>query len=273
MSTDRNDNAGGRGVPVLETSGLSCVLSGARILDSISISVRKGEFVSVLGPNGAGKSTLLKCIMRIVDSEGDVFLDGRPCGEIGQKELARKMGYVPQADSRYLPFTAGEFVMSGRYPHLSPFTSFSEKDREAVMSAMKTTGTVSLGNRRMSTLSGGEKQMVMIASVLAQGADLFLLDEPAAFLDPRHEIDVLGLLARLNRESGRSILMVTHDINHALILGGRIVMLAGGRIAFDGDSGDLLPSRVLERIYGRPFESIPHPSGGFDIVVPGIPYE
>jgi iron complex transport system ATP-binding protein len=255
----------------LSIESLGYSVSGITILDSISIGIRRGEIVMIIGPNGAGKTTLLKCLIRILKpSEGSVHLDGKPIEEMGQKEIARRVGYVPQADARYLPFTVDEFVMMGRYPHLSPFTTFRERDRTAVRQALVSTGTSHLSGRRMLTLSGGEKQMVMIAAAVAQGADILLLDEPAAFLDPGRQHDIMRMLSDLNQAGGVTMLMVTHDVNCALMMGDRVVVLSSGSVVYDDNPRKLAGSGILEEVYDQKFEFIPHPRTGNDMIIPDV---
>jgi iron complex transport system ATP-binding protein len=187
-----------------------------------------------------------------------------------QRELASAVSYVPQSDSRYLPFTVEEFVLTGRYPHLSPFTAVSRKDREMVREALERTGTAKFSSRRMNSLSGGERQLVMIAASLAQGAGIMLLDEPAAFLDPGHQLKVISLLKEIHAAEGVSIVMVTHDINRAILSGGSVLVLHAGRVEYSGPSGGLARSGILEKVYGREFEYMKHPNGGYDIIMPDV---
>ncbi len=256
---------------ILEARSVSCSIGRKQILDSISFEIQKGEFISLIGPNGAGKTTLLKCLMKILPTgSGSIHINGYELRSITQKKLALYAAYVPQADSRYLPFTAEEFVMTGRYPHLSPFTSCSDTDRSAVRKAMEMTGTENLASRRMACLSGGERQLVMIASSLAQGAEIMLLDEPAAFLDPGHESSVMRLLRDINVKKGTTVIMVTHDINRAILSSGRSLVLDRGRIEYFAESTGLAASGVLERVYGRRFDYIQHPFAGSDIILPDV---
>jgi iron complex transport system ATP-binding protein len=259
------------GTSILETSAVRCSIGGRLILDSVSFEVSRGEFVSLIGPNGAGKTTLLKCLMKILPLEsGSVFFDANPIHSLSQKKLATYAAYVPQADSRYLPFTVEEFVMTGRYPHLSPFTACSEIDRDAGREAMERTGTGIFASRRMSGLSGGERQLVMIASALAQEAEIMFLDEPAAFLDPGHESGVMRLLREINLTDGVTVVMVTHDINRAILTSDRTLVLDRGRVEYFGDSSGLTSTGVLERVYGRGFDYTRHPLAGCDIILPDV---
>ncbi len=255
----------------LRADSVSCSIGEALILDSVSFDVAEGEFVSLLGPNGAGKTTLLRCLMKILPfSGGSIKIRGKEISSTGQKELASKIAYVPQADSRYLPFTVEEFVMTGRYPHLSPFTACSGSDKAAVREALERTGTSVFSSRRMSGLSGGERQLVMIAAAVAQGAGIMLLDEPAAFLDPGHESSVMNLLKEINTGTGTAVIMVTHDINRAILMGGRSLVLADGSVRYFDDAGGLTSSGILEKVYGREFEYVSHPRAGCDIILPDV---
>ncbi len=256
---------------ILETDSLNCSIGGRRILDSVSFDVERGEFISLIGPNGAGKTTLLRCLMKILPFDGGTArIGGKEIRSMSQKELAAYIAYVPQADSRYLPFTVEEFVMTGRYPHLSPFTACSGDDRAAVREAMEKTGTIDLSGRRMSGLSGGERQLVMIAAALSQGAKLMLLDEPAAFLDPGHESRVMKLLRDINLINGTTLVMVTHDINRAVLTAGRSLVLDHGRVEYFAAASGLTSSGVLEKVYGRRFDYMKHPHAGCDIIVPDV---
>jgi iron complex transport system ATP-binding protein len=173
---------------------------------------------------------------------------------------------VPQADARYLPFRVREFVLMGRYPHLSPFSSVTEADARAAEDAMRRTDTVAFADRAMDTLSGGERQRVFIAAALAQGAQILLLDEPATFLDYRHQVDVLGLLRRLNREESVTMLYVTHDVNSAARYSDHAIALNAGRVQFHGTPAELLREGVIEAVYDAAFERIVSPAAG-DVVV------
>ena len=183
---------------LIEINNFSFAIGSKNILDSISLIVHEKEYLSIIGPNGAGKTTLLKCLMRIYSGgQGTITLKGVPLIEYSQKELARLISYVPQNDGRSLPFTVEEFVMMGRYPYLSPFTSLSKEDKKAVREALELTETVNLMDRHLGTLSGGELQTVYIAAALAQGASILLLDEPVTFLDPKHQDDILMILKKI----------------------------------------------------------------------------
>ena len=259
---------------VIRVDHFSFRIGGKEILRDVSFSVRRGQYVAIVGPNGAGKTTLIKCLDRLLTGgTGRIEICGRPLAEYRQRELARRVSYVPQADGRVSPFTVEQFVLMGRYPYLSPFSAVSREDRRAVRESMELTATSQFADRLLETLSGGERQNVYIAAALAQGAEILLLDEPTAFLVYRHEADILGLLARVNRHSGVTIVTVTHDVNHAALQSDRIVALCEGEVVFRGPAGEIMKPEVLRRIYGAEFLLVDHPQTHLPVIVPHLPAE
>jgi iron complex transport system ATP-binding protein len=259
---------------VIDIHDFSFRIGQKEILRDVTFAIRRGEHLAIVGPNGAGKSTLLKCIDRIlVGGSGRIEVLGRPLHSYRQRELARLISYVPQADGGVLPFTVEQFVLMGRYPYLSPFSSISRADRQVVCQTLELTGTAEFADRLLCTLSGGERQKVFIAAALAQGAEVLLLDEPTTFLDYRHQAEVHEVLARVNHQSGVTIVAVTHDVNHAALQSHRIVALRAGRVAFCGPPGELMKPAVLQEIYGTPLRLVEHPGGKVPMIVPtmGVP--
>ena len=244
-------------------------VGGKRILAGVSLKVAAGEFLSIIGPNGAGKTTLLKCLVRInTGGSGGIFLEGSPLASFTQRALARLVGYVPQSDGRSLPFTAEEFVRMSRYPHHGPFQAWAPDDDRAVKEAFELTGTGRLAGRLLDTLSGGERQTVLIAAALAQETPILLLDEPTAFLDPRHVAEIHCILRRINRRRGVTVVTVTHDINGAALLSDRIVILKDGGVAFADTPREVMRGEVLSRIYEKSFLFVAHPETGLPLIVP-----
>ena len=241
----------------IQTDNLTLELSGKTILEQISFSMDAGEYVSVIGPNGAGKTSLIKCLCGIhAACGGAVHIMGHNAAGISSRERARLISYVPQAEGKVFPFTVEEFVLLGRYPHLSPFTTVSADDHAAVDSALEKTGTGALRHRKLSTLSGGERQMVFIAAALAQDAEILILDEPATFLDYRHQTEVFRLLRQLNRDDGHSILTVSHNINTAARCSSRILAVKDGTNVFYGTPEELMKPERLESIFNTGFRFI-----------------
>lgn len=257
--------------PMIEIKNLSLNIANKSILNSVSLQIFEKDYLSIIGPNGAGKTSLLKCLMRIYsDYEGTIEFQGKPLEKISQKNLAKQISYVPQANGRSFPFTAEEFVMMGRYPHLNPFTSFNAEDRKAVRHALEMTQLNHFADRLMNTLSGGERQIIFIAAALAQGAKTMLLDEPATFLDPKHEAEIYSILRRLNRELGMTIISVTHDINNAVLQSDKIVILKQGEVLYAGKAQDIMQNKILEQAYDKSFTFIAHPITGQRIIVPEV---
>lgn len=255
---------------IVEASGYSFWLDGVHILKDVSFSVPKGEFLSIVGPNGAGKSTLLKCLMRLHGrgrSTGSLMVAGQDIGAYSQRQLARVISYVPQAGGWIPPFTVREFARLSRFPRVSAVSGLGPEDELAVDQALGLAGLDGLARRSLKTLSGGERQKAYLAAALAQGAEVMLLDEPAASLDPRHAAELARLLDRLNGESGLTMVMVTHDLNHPLRAGGLALVLAGGEREYFGPSEGLLGAGVLERAFQHPFLYLDHPSGRGRLVV------
>jgi len=257
---------------LIRLDNFSFQLGDKPILCDVSFDVSEGEYVAIVGPNGAGKTTLIKCIDRLLfGGTGSIEICGRPLHQYRQKELARLISYVPQADGRVFPFTVEQFVLMGRYPYLSPFSAVSKEDRRAVDEALQRTGTAEFAGRLLSTLSGGERQKVYVAAALAQGGKIMLLDEPTTFLDYRHQAEISALLSRINRSSGVTIVAVTHDVNQAALRSDRIVALRDGRVAFCGLARQIMDPDVLQEIYGTTLLLVDHPQADLPVIVPHAP--
>ncbi len=257
------------GPPLIEVRRFSFSFGDRPVLRDISLEIHEGEYVSIIGPNGAGKSTLLKCLVRILrGGSGTIRIARRDLGRYRQRQLARRVGYVPQADGLHVPYTVWEFVMMGRYPYIGPFGSPARRDETAVRHALSLTRMEAFADRAVATLSGGECQKVLIAAAVAQEPRILLLDEPTTFLDPLRRAEITEILQRLNRRDGLTIVAVTHDVNHAVFSSDRILALREGRVVSAGPPEEILEGHVLERLYGRPFTFTHHPGTGKRFVVP-----
>jgi iron complex transport system ATP-binding protein len=190
-----------------------------------------------------------------------------------QSELAMLAALVPQADSRVMPFSVEQFLLMCRYPYMSPFATVRSDDRKAVREALASTGTEAFAKRRMDTLSSGERQTVYIAAALAQGASIWLLDEPTTFLDYHHQADILKLVAFANKQLHVTVVAVTHDLNHAVLESDRILALREGRLAFSGTPKSIMNHDVLQRIYGASLLLVEHPESGLPMIVPRMTTE
>lgn len=254
--------------PAIRIENLELTLAGKPILGGISFAVEPGEYISVVGPNGAGKTSLIKCLCGLhAACRGTVHLNGQNAAQLSARQRARLLSYVPQAEGQSVPFSVREFVLLGRYPHLSPFTTVTDSDHAAVETALEQTGTAVFKDRKVNTLSGGERQMVFIAAALAQEAEILILDEPAAFLDYRHQAEVFQLLRRINRELGRTILTVSHDINAAARHSTRILAVKGGKTAFYGTPENLMTPEWLGRIFDTRFRFIREPGVALPLAI------
>jgi iron complex transport system ATP-binding protein len=256
---------------VLQVEGLSYRIGAQPILQDVSFDVAAGEFFSIIGPNGAGKTTLIKCVNRILRADGgSIRILGRPLGEYSQSRLARSVAYVPQAGTQYFDFTVFEFVLMARYAHLSPFTPVSRENKRIVQRALEATGTDQFADRIHGTLSGGERQKVLIAAALAQQASIMLLDEPTTYLDPHHQSEVLKILCRINRQSRVTIVAVTHDVNTAALVSDRILALKQGQVACCGPPQDLMNQAVLGRVFDESFLFVAHPVTAQPMALPEV---
>jgi iron complex transport system ATP-binding protein len=255
-------------VEMICVENLWCSVGTNPILKGLSLTLSSGEFLSVVGPNGAGKSSLLKCLLRIMPgARGSIRIAGKELSKYRQKELARLMSYVPQAEGRFFPYTVKEFVLMGRYSYLGPFKAASLEDERAVDRALLLIGMQAFASRNLGSLSGGERQKVFIAAALVQNAKVMLLDEPTSFLDYRHQLEVWNILRDVNAQ-GVSILCVTHDVSNAMAWSQRILALNEGSVVFHGEPTALTHNGALEEVFSIPFSFVRHPDGVRQIPVP-----
>jgi iron complex transport system ATP-binding protein len=245
----------------LELRGVEVALGGRAVLRGVDLEVAPGEVVGLVGPNGAGKTTIIRIASRVLVPEaGTAELDGRALAAHSRRELSRAIAVVPQDTTTPFPFRAGELVVMGRAPH-QPFLGFDDAaDVELARVALERLGIAALADRSVFELSGGERQLVAFARALTQGAQLMLLDEPTAFLDLRHRLEVLALV-RDHARQGRSALVVSHDLNLAARVCDRLVVLARGRIVATGEPADVLTPALLADVYGVEADVIPAPDG------------
>ena len=243
--------------------------SARRVVDGVSLEVARGTVVGLLGPNGSGKTTLLRLVAGVLQPEsGSVEIDGRPIGALTRRELARRIAIVPQETHTTFDFSVIDMVLMGRYPHLGPFELEGAADQEIARDALTATGTAALEARPFATLSGGEKQRVVIASALAQASDMLLLDEPTAALDLGYQLEITALLRRLNAERGTTMIVSTHDLNLAAALCERVVLIKEGRVIAHGSTEDTLIADNIRVLYDVDAEVQFHARAGHLTVVP-----
>lgn len=245
--------------------GVSVMLGGRRVVDGVDLRVAAGEWVALIGPNGAGKTTLLRAIARLVRFAGTIALEGRDSGEMRRPELSRLVAVVPQEPSTPPWMTVGEYVLLGRTPHLGPLAKEGKHDREAAGRALARLDLVDYRERRLGTLSGGEKQRVVVARALAQEARVVLLDEPTAALDIGHQQQALELLDVLRAESGLTLVAAMHDLTLAAQYADRMVLLDEGHIVADGAPHEVLTEPLIARHYDATIQVV-HVDGRLAIV-------
>lgn len=237
-------------VPVIQARAL-CVGYGRRQVGAdISIEVARGQVLCLLGPNGSGKTTLFKTLLGLLPPlSGQVLMLGQPVAGWSRNAFARHVGYVPQAHEGMFPFTVEEVVLMGRAAHVGRFAAPSRHDRQMAAHGLETLGIAHLAQRIYTAISGGERQLVLLARALAQEPALLVMDEPTASLDFGNQIRVLEHIAQL-RHQGITVLMSTHQPQHALRIADRIVLLADGRIAGFGPPATTATPRALAELYG-----------------------
>ncbi len=231
------------------------------VLSDVTVSVDEGEVLFVLGANGSGKSTLLDCLAGLrAPRRGRVLLDGTPIDRISLRERAKRIGLVPQIHEPVFEYTVGDVVLMGRAPHLGLFARPGRSDAEAVELALDAVGLAGLRGRVYTEISGGERQLALIARGLAQGAACLLMDEPAAHLDPHHQHRIFATVARLAKD-GFSFVLTSHQPNNALLYGERAAFLIDGRVGVPGPPVDVVTEEALFDAYGIEFELLQGESG------------
>ncbi|RDI50184.1 ABC transporter ATP-binding protein [Nocardia mexicana] len=242
---------------------------GRTISDQLSVEIPDGAFTVVIGPNACGKSTLLRALARLLTPEsGAVLLDGKPITAYPPKEVARRIGLLPQSSTAPDGIRVADLVARGRYPHQSLLRQWSRADEEAVAAAMAATGVTELSARAVDELSGGQRQRVWIAMVLAQDTPVILLDEPTTYLDIAHQIQLLDLCRSLQRDSGRTVVAVLHDLNHAFRYADHLVAMKEGRVVAAGAPREIVTAELVQEVFDLGCRIVDDPETGAPLVVP-----
>ncbi|ASW55474.1 ABC transporter ATP-binding protein [Plantactinospora sp. KBS50] len=239
------------------------------VVHDLDLAVPDGRVTAIVGPNGCGKSTLLRALGRLLRPRaGEVLLDGVRIDRMPTREVARILGLLPQSPVAPDGLTVADLVMRGRHPHQNWFRQWSPTDQRIVTEALAWTDIGELAGRTVDTLSGGQRQRAWISMALAQGTDILLLDEPTTYLDLSHQIDVLDLVARLNAERGRTVVMVLHDLNLAARYADHVVAMRDGRIVAQGPPAQVLTVDLLAAVFNLDALVVPDPATGTPLVVP-----
>ena len=237
---------------MLRLEDLRAGYAGREVLHGITAEFEAGANYCVLGPNGCGKTTLVRAVAGLIDSTGVIEIDGAPLRSMKRREIAAKLAVMSQVSALYFPYTVYDTVMLGRYPQMSRrlFGRVTGEDRDKVEHCLASVGLQDLRDRRIDELSGGQRQRVFLAQTLAQDPEIILLDEPTNHLDIRHQIELIDYLHRWTASGEHSVIGVLHDINLALRLTDRVLLMREGRIVAQGRFSDIADAALLREVYG-----------------------
>jgi len=239
------------------------------IVDGLTVTIPRGEVTVIVGANACGKSTLLRGLARLLKPRGGgVLLDGEDIHRLPSREVATRLGILPQQPIAPEGISVADLVSRGRHPHQRWFRQWSTTDEEAVAAALEATEITDLADRSVDELSGGQRQRVWIALALAQGTGLMLLDEPTTFLDLAHQVEVLDLLADLNRREQRTIVLVLHDLNLACRYADHLIAMKHGAIVAEGRPGGVITAETVAEVFGLECQVIDDPLTGTPLVLP-----
>ena len=255
--------------PVLRADKLAVKYGGMPAVDGISLEIAPGSITAVIGPNGCGKSTLLRLLGRLASpDEGTVLLDGVAISTLPTREVAKKLGILPQSPQAPEGMTVGDLVSRGRDPHRRWYDQWSQSDEAVVSDSLERTGMAEFADRQLDSLSGGQRQRAWIAMALAQGTDILLLDEPTTFLDVVHQLDVLELVTELHRDHGITVVMVLHDLSMAARYADRLIAMRAGRVVADGTPAEVVTRETMAAVFDLDCEVITDPRSGKPVVLP-----
>ncbi|MGG7176369.1 ABC transporter ATP-binding protein [Clostridium paraputrificum] len=241
------------------------------ILDNINLNIEKGKFTALIGSNGCGKSTLIKAIARILKPKsGDIFIGDKDILKMPSKDVAKLMSMLPQNSNAPDDLTVYDLVKQGRYPYHNLLSFWSKKDESLVFEAIKKVGLLNDKDMTLNNLSGGQRQRAWIALSLAQDTDIILLDEPTNHLDIKYQLEILNILKDLNEKEDRTIVMVIHDINHALKYADNIVAIKDGHILAQGPKDEIINEKLIEDVFDVKCKLINSPVDNSKICVPFV---
>lgn len=266
-----HDMAAGSSAPGTELRAERLRLSygGDDIVQDLDLVVPIGRITVIVGANACGKSTLLRGLARLMSArQGCVHLDGQEIARRPTRDVATRLGILPQAPVAPEGLTVADLVARGRHPHQRWFRQWSTEDQAAVATSLDATDMTDLADRPVDELSGGQRQRAWIAMALAQGTPIMLLDEPTTYLDMCHQVEVLDLLAQLNVDEGRTVVLVLHDLNQACRYAHHLVAMKSGRIVAEGAPADVVTEDLVREVFGLDTRIVPDPVSDTPLVVP-----
>jgi iron complex transport system ATP-binding protein len=256
---------------ILEMQNLTCAYNGRPVLEDLCLEAHPGQVLALIGPNGVGKSTLLRAMARLlVPRRGRVLLAGRDLWRSAARDIARQVALAAQVSGAQWPVTVEQAVALGRAPHRGWLLPLTGQDRMATDRALEQAGLTSLRDRKVTQLSGGEQQRVILARVLAQEPQVLLLDEPTSHLDLKYQSGILGLVHQLAHQDGLTVVISLHDLNLAALYADRLALLSTGQLLAIGAPGEVLTPERLTQVYGVPILVTQHPLYGTPMVTPVI---
>ena len=258
--------------PAFTTENVSTGYGSHVVSHSLTLTIESGTMTALVGPNGSGKSTTLKTLARLIAPlSGAVYLSGQDINRLPTRKVARRMAILPQVHEVPPELTVMELVEQGRFPHVGALGMLRRQDDEAIREAIRMTRLQEFAHRPIDTLSGGERQRAWMALALSQRTEILLLDEPTTFLDVGHPLDLLQLVAGLNRDRGVTIVMVLHDLNHAARFSDRMIAMSGGRVVADGAPSQVLTPELLRSCFGVEASVVTDPKTDSPMCIPYSP--
>ena len=234
---------------IIKAQNISVSINEKEIVHGISLDIPEGKVTAIIGPNGCGKSTTLKALSRILPYKGSVTFKGQEMSTLSQREFAKCLAILTQSPQAPSDLTVNDLVEMGRFPHRGFLGRAGKDDKEHVEWALEQTGVKEMRYRLLNTLSGGERQRAWIAMALAQRPEVLLLDEPTTYLDICHQLEIMQLITRLNQELGLTVVMVVHDLNHAIMYADHVVVVKAGKLVTSGAPREIITADLLADVF------------------------
>ena len=234
---------------IIKAQNICVSINDKEIVHNLSLEIPEGKVTAIIGPNGCGKSTTLMALSRILPYKGSVTFKGNEMSALSQREFAKSLAILTQSPQAPSDLTVNDLVEMGRFPHRSFLGRGGKDDKEHVEWALEQTGVTAMRNRLLNTLSGGERQRAWIAMALAQRPEVLLLDEPTTYLDICHQLEIMQLIGRLNQELGLTVVMVVHDLNHAIMYADHVVVVKAGQLVTSGAPSEIITADLLADVF------------------------